>query len=605
MVANASKEESMTGKHERLVSRVPDVAGNGLIDRRALLGRGILFAGAAATGTGGSLTGAAAEPLRVDPWPSIRAAEINVETATTGDLQAAFQKGTLTSEKLTEIYLGRIAAYDKHGPAINAIITLNPSALGEARTLDAERKAGKVRGPLHGIPIVLKDNFNTFDMPTTAGCQLLEGSIPPADGFLTKKLRDAGAIIIAKVNLSEFAGGGGSTAGATDPAILKAGAIPNGFSSMGGQTHNPHNTDYGPAGSSGGTGASIAASFAQLGFGTDTGGSVRGPSSANGIVGLRPTYGLLSRTGIVPNALSLDTAGPMARSVYDIAVVLGVTAGIDPADAATMKSAGKVETDYTKFLKVGSLKGARIGVLRGYMGQNAETDRIVEESIVTLKKLGAVIVDSVSLPDYILKAQTEISNVLHHSEFKASIGEYLKSDTKPGYPKSLDELVARTSDPATRYRSSGKAVGFKYTASVAKDMDDPAYLAIKNEGLALVKAAVQAVFVGNKLNAMIYPTSPRPASLINPHEESTAEPATASARAELGSGTIIASETGFPDLIVPAGMTKDGLPVTISFVGTAFSEPKLLGYGYDFEQATKALAVPKMTPVLPGDTFSK
>jgi amidase len=295
----------------------------------------------------------------------------------------------------------------------------------------------------------------------------------------------------------------------------------------------------------------------------------------------------------------------MALSVYDIAVVLGVTAGMDPADAATMKSAGKVETDYTKFLKVGSLKGARIGVLRGYMGQNAETDRIVEESIVTLKKLGAVIVDPVSLPDYVLKAQTEISNVLHHSEFKASIGEYLKSDTKPGYPKSLDDLVARTSDPATRYRSSGKAVGFKYTASVAKDMDDPAYLAIKNEGLALVKAAVQAVFVGNKLDAMIYPTSPRPASLINPHEESAAEPATTSARAELGSGTIIASETGFPDLIIPAGMTKEGLPVTISFIGTAFSEPKLLGYGYDFEQATKALAVPKMTPVLPGDTFSK
>lgn len=594
----------MTGKHERLVSRVPDVAGNGFIDRRALLGRGILFAGAAATGTGGSLT-AAAEPMPVDPWPPIRAAEINVETATTGDLQAAFQKGTLTSEKLTEIYLGRIAAYDKHGPAINAIITLNPNALGEARALDAERKAGKVRGPLHGIPIVLKDNFNTFDMPTTAGCQLLEGSIPPADGFLTKKLRDAGAIIIAKVNLSEFAGGGGSTAGATDPAILKAGAIPNGFSSMGGQTHNPHNTDYGPAGSSGGTGASIAASFAQIGFGTDTGGSVRGPSSANGIVGLRPTYGLLSRTGIVPNALSLDTAGPMARSVYDIAVVLGVTAGIDPADAATMKSAGKVETDYTKFLKVGSLKGARIGVLRGYMGQNAETDRIVEESIVTLQKLGAVIVNSVSLPDYILKAQTEISNVLHHSEFKASIGEYLKSDTKPGYPKSLDDLVARTSDPATHYRSSGKAVGFKYTASVAKDMDDPAYLAIKNEGLAMVKAAVQAVFVGKKLDAMIYPTSPQPASLINPPEESVAAPTTTSARAGFGSGTIIASETGFPDLIVPAGMTKDGLPVTISFIGTAFSEPKLLGYGYDFEQATKALTVPKMTPLLPGDAISR
>ena len=534
-----------------------------------------------------------------------QAASINVETATIADLQAAFQKGTLTSEKLTQIYLARIQAYDKQGPTINAVITLNPNALAEARALDAERKAGKVRGPLHGIPVVLKDNFNTFDMPTTAGSQLLAGSIPPADGFLTKKLRDGGAIIIAKVNLSEFAGGGGSTMGATDPKIIKAGFIPNGFSSMGGQTRNPHNTAYGPAGSSGGPGASIAASFAQLGFGTDTGGSVRGPSSANGIVGLRPTYGLLSRSGIVPNALSMDTAGPMARSIYDIAVTLNVTAGLDPADDATKRSAGKIPADYTAFLKLGTLKGARIGVLREYMGQDPETDRIIEESLATLKKQGAVIIDFVKIPDYVLKADSEISAVIHHSEFKASIGEYLKTDTKPGYPKSLDDIIALTNDPATHYRSPGKAVGFKYTASVAKDMNDPAYLAIKNQGLAMVRAGVQAVFLDEHLDAMIYPTSPRPATLIEPSPTPAPAAAPASARAGLGSGTTIASETGFPDLIVPAGMTKDGLPVTVSFIGTAFSEPKLLGYGYDFEQATKAIVVPKMTPVLPGDAFTK
>jgi len=531
-----------------------------------------------------------------------QSAGINVETATVADLQAAFQKGTLTSEKLTQIYLGRIRAYDKQGPTINAVITLNPNALAEARALDAERRAGKVRGPLHGIPVVLKDNFNTFDMPTTAGCQFLAGSIPPADGFLTKKLRDAGAIIIAKVNLSEFAGGGGSTMGATDPKIIKAGFIPNGYSSMGGQTRNPHNTDYGPSGSSGGPGASIAASFAQLGFGTDTGGSVRGPSSANGIVGLRPTYGLLSRSGIVPNALSMDTAGPMARSVYDIAATLNVTAGIDPTDDATKLSVGKIPADYTAFLKLGSLKDARIGVLRQYMGVDPETDRIIEQSIATLKKLGATIFDPVMIPDYIGKSEGEISAVLHHSDFKASIGQYLKTDTGPGYPKSLADLVALTSDPANHYRSPGKAVGFKYTASVAKDMNDPAYLAIRNEGLAMVKAGVQAVFLDNKLDAMIYPTSPRPATLIEP----SPEPAQAAAPARaVGSGTTIASETGFPDLIIPAGMTKDGLPVTISFIGTAFSEPKLLGYGYDFEQATKAIVVPKMTPVLPADAIAK
>jgi amidase len=524
------------------------------------------------------------------------AAALNIETATVADLQAAFEKGTLTSEKLTAIYLARVAAYDKQGPAINAVITLNPNALAEAKALDAERAAGKIRGPLHGIPVVLKDNFNTADMPTTAGCQLLAGNIPPADAFLTKKLRDAGAIILAKVNLSEFAGGGGSVAGATDPAIIKAGFIPNGYSSMGGQTHNPHDLAYGPAGSSGGTGASIAAAFAQLGFGSDTGGSVRGPCSANGIVGLRPTYGLLSRTRIVPNALSLDTAGPMARSVYDLAVALNVTAGVDPEDEVTKLSEGKIPEDYTKFLKTGSLKGARIGVLRSFMGADPETDRVIEAAIVTLQKLGAEIVDNVTLPDYVLKARAEISNVLHHSEFKDDVGKYLKSDTKAGYPKSLDDLVARTSDPATHYRSSGKAVGFKYTSSAALDVHSAAFLAIKHEGHAMVKAGVQAVFADQKLDALIYPTSPRPASLIEPEAAPARPPA-----AGMGSATIIASETGFPDLIVPAGMTRTGLPVTISFIGTSFSEPKLLGYGYDFEQATKAIVVPKMTPVLPGD----
>lgn len=533
--------------------------------------------------------------------PGLLTAAITVETATIADLQAAFEKGTLTAEKLTQIYLARIEAYDKSGPKINAVITLNPNALAEARALDAERKSGHVRGPLHGIPVVLKDNFNTADMPTTAGCQLLAGSIPPADAFLTKKLRDAGAIILAKVNLSEFAGGGGSVAGATDPAVLRAGFIPDGFSSMGGQTHNPHNTAYGPAGSSGGAGASIAASFAQFGLGTDTGGSVRGPCAANGIVGLRPTYGLVSRTGIVPNALSMDTAGPLARNMYDLAVALGVMTDVDPADDATKISEGKLQKDYTQFLKAGSLKGARIGVIRGFMGGNAETDRVVEESIATLRKLGAEIVDPVAIPGYVLKVRGDISNVLHHSEFKTSIGEYLKSDTKPGYPKSLDDIVERTSDPATQYRSPGKAAGFKYTASVGLATNDPAYLAVRNEGLAMVRAAVQAVFTDKKLDAMIYPTSPRPAILIR----SEPEPSGSGDATRYSTGTIIASECGFPDLVVTAGMTKDGLPVAISFVGTAFSEPKLLSYGYDFEQATKAVVVPKMTPALATDVIGE
>jgi len=531
--------------------------------------------------------------------PGLRAADVEIENATIADIQRAFEKGTLTASKLTELYLARIAAYDKQGPAINAVITLNPNALAEAAALDAERKAGKVRGPLHGIPIVLKDNYNTFDLPTTAGSQLLEGSIPPADAFVVKKLRDAGAVILAKVNLSEFAGSGGSVSGATDPAVIKAGAVPNGFSSMGLQTHNPHDLSRGPSGSSGGTGASIAAAFAQFGMGTDTGGSVRGPSSANGIAGLKPTLGLLSRSGIVPLALSFDTGGPMARNVYDVAVALGVMTGVDSHDPASVASAGKFQKDYTKFLKLGSLKGARIGVARDFMGKDAEVDRIMEASIATLKERGAIIVDPVKYPDYLLQAKQPIYNLLVASEFKAQLTEYLHT-LKPGYPKSFDEIVAKANDPATGYRSPEKAFALKYTASIALDLNDPVYLALKNEMLTATKAGIMALFKKYQLDAIIYPTSPRPATLIVPPASERA----GGAGAATASATSFANETGCPDLIVPAGMTKDGLPVTISFFGVAWSEPKLLGYGYDFEQATHARVLPKTTPVLPGDQIS-
>jgi amidase len=517
---------------------------------------------------------------------------VPLTSATIADVQAAFAAGTLTSEKLTALYLARIAAYDKQGPKINAVITVNPKALEEARALDAERKAGKVRGPLHGIPVALKDNIDTFDLPTTGGSQLLEGSLPPDDAFITKKLRDAGAVIIAKVNLSEWAGSGGSVSGATDPAVLAAGRVPNGFSSAGGQTLNPHDLKRGPSGSSGGTGAAIAAGFAQFGLGTDTGGSVRGPSSANGLAGLKPTRGLLSRDGIIPLALSYDTAGPMARSVYDVAVSLGAMTGVDSADAATAPSAGNFHTDYTPFLKKGSLKGARLGLARDFMGQDTETDRLIEAAVAKLRELGATVVD-IKYPDYLLNARQGTYNLLVASEFKAQLTEYLKT-TKPGYPKSFDEVVKLSNDLATKYRSPGKAYALTYTAKVALDLDDPLYLANKNEQIASVKATVLALFKKHQLDAIIYPTSPRPAGFID-----TPPPTPGSAGG--GSAISIANFTGFPDLIVPVGITKDDLPVTISFLGVAWSEPKLLGYGYDFEQAVKGIVLPKTTPVLPGE----
>jgi amidase len=523
------------------------------------------------------------------------AGSLNIESATIADLNAALATGKLTSQKLVGAYLERIAAYDKQGPTINAVIYLNPHAVDEAKKLDAERAAGRVRGPLHGIPIVLKDNFDTFDMPTTAGSQLLEGHVPPDDGYTVKKLREAGAVIVAKVNLSEWAGSGGSVSGALDPEVLRLGAVPNGSSSAGGQTRNPHDLKRGPSGSSGGTGAAIAAAFGQVGLGSDTGGSVRGPSSANGIVGLKPTHGLMSRDGIVPLGLSFDTGGPMARSVYDVAVTLGVMTGVDPADAATKKSEGHFETDYVKYLKRGTLRGARIGVARDFMGKDAGVDAVMAGAIETLKKLGATVVD-VKYPDYLLASKQGIYNLIVSSEFKAQITDYLQT-TGAGYPKSFDEVVARSNDPATKFRAPEKAYALTYTATQALDLDDPSYLVAKNEVLAATTDAIVALFDKHRLDAIVYPTSPRPATLIVPDE-----PPKPGAGAD--SATSFANQTGFPDLIVPAGMTPEGLPVTISFFGRAWSEPKLLGYGYDFEQATTARRLPQHTPALPSDTLA-
>jgi amidase len=522
------------------------------------------------------------------------AATLDLTTATIADVQTAFKAG-LTSEKLTEAYLARIGIYDKYGPAINSVITLNPKAIDEAKALDAERKAGKIRGPLHGIAIVLKDNIDTFDLPTTGGSQLLEGSIPPDDAFIVKKLRAAGVIIVAKVNLSEWAGSGGSASGAP-PDIVKAGFIPNGFSSAGGQTRNPHDLSRGPSGSSGGTGAAIAAGFAQFGLGTDTGGSVRGPSSHNGIAGLKPTRGLMSRDGIIPLGLSFDTAGPMARTIYDVAAALGVMTGVDPADAATAPSKGNFKTDYIQYLKVGSLKGTRIGISRDYMGQDPETDRIVEESIAKLKELGATIIDPVVYPEYLRKGRQDLYNVIVRAEFKADLTTYLKT-TKPGLPKSFDDIVRLSNDPATHYRSAGKAAGLKWVASpgITFDLDDPVYLATKNQILPALRATIDALIAKDKLDAIVYPTMPRPALPIIPTDGVLAFP---------DSATSFANFTGYPDVIVPAGMTKEGLPVTISFFGPAWSEPKLLAYAYDFEQATKARVLPKTTPALPSDTVT-
>jgi amidase len=521
-----------------------------------------------------------------------RGAELDIKTATIAELQAAYSRG-LSAEAVTAAYLARIEAFDKKGPKIHAVITLNPNALADARALDAERRAGQVRGPFHGVPILLKDNVDTFDLPTTGGSQLLEGNLPPDDAFIAKKLRDGGAIILAKVNLSEWAGGGGSTGGATDPAIAAKGRVPNGFSSAGGQTRNPHALDRGPAGSSGGTGAGLAAAFAQFGIGTDTGGSVRGPSSVNGLAGLKPTIGLLSRDGIIPLALSLDTAGPMARNVHDVAVSLNVMTGVDEADPVTTPSRPHLLKDYTSVLKIGALKGARIGVARDFFGQDPEVDRVMEASIAKLRERGAEVVDPVPLPQHFLQSRGSLLWLVMAAEFKSQITDYLRT-TRPGYPKSFADVVRLSNDPATGYRSPEKAFGLSYHDQTALDLSDPVYLAARDQGMPFVRATIAGVLAKHELDALVYPTNSRPAQPIIPAPGATPPGISASP-----SG--MANLTGFPDLIVPAGMTKDGLPVTISFFGPAWSEAKLLAYGYDFEQATKAIVLPKHTPALPGD----
>ena len=506
--------------------------------------------------------------------PSAEAKPVEFDQASIAELQAAMAAGTLTAEKLTQLCLDRIAAFDRAGPKVHAVMAVNPKALEIARALDAERKAGKVRGPLHGIPVLMKDNYDTVDMPTTGGSVLLEGNMAPDDAFMVKKLRDAGAIIFAKVNLGEFANGGQS--------------------SLGGQSLNPHDLTRTPAGSSGGTGVAIAAGFAPLGLGTDTGGSIRGPSSVNGIVGLKPTHGLLSRDGIIPLALSLDTGGPMARSVSDIALSLGIMTGVDPADDATKKSQGKFEKDYTKYLKADALKGARIGVARDFTGADPDVDWVFESALKAMEKAGATLVN-VRYPKWFLDSSNQAVFTLYPAEFKVQIADYLKT-TGPKYPKNLDQLI----EAAENYRSMGadgagpnlsRWTYFKNVEAKADALTDPRYLALKNYYLPMTSALIEGIVAKDKLDAIVYPTQTRrPAQIAAPPGPplgSTPSP------------TGIANLAGFPDLIVPAGFTTDDLPVSISFFGPAFTEPKLIALGYSFEQATHALRRPVNTPALP------
>jgi amidase len=518
--------------------------------------------------------------LVIFSWGTVSAQRtVDLDTVTIADVNAAFSRGTLTSERLTQMFLARIEAYDKQGPALRAVITVNPKALETARAMDAERKTKGPRSPLHGIPIVLKDNIDTADLPTTGGSVMLDGSIPPDDAFVVKRLRAAGAVVIAKVNLSEFASGAA-------------------HSSLGGQILNPHDLTRSPSGSSGGTGASIAAAFAMAGLGTDTGGSVRGPSTANGIAGLKTTMGLVSRDGVIPLALSFDTVGPMARSVYDVAAMLSVLAGVDTADASTKLGEGRGVPDYTQSLKADALKGARLGIARDFFGQDADVDWVMEASIDAMRKQGATIVD-VHLPKWLLDAKGEYYNAIRYPEFVVQIADYLKT-LGPKYPKTIADLIDRAR-LVNAPRAGGASPNPGRWALMVREsssgtLKDYQYTSVRDHALPLVQAVLNGVLAADQLDAIVYPTASRRPALI------AAPPEVPGGAA--GSGSNLANLSGLPDLIVPAGFTTDDLPVGISFMGPAFSESRLLAIGYSFEQATRARRLPAHTPLRPGDSIA-
>jgi amidase len=539
--------------------------------RRDFLQTGALACAAAATANSVSAESAERSTFdwtRGDPAP-VKTFEL--DEMTIEELQNGMKSGKYTSHSITEKYLQRIEEIDKRGPAINAVIEINPDALTIAKSLDSERKTkGSSRGPLHGIPILIKDNIDTADrMMTTAGSLALLGSTPAQDSFVARKLREAGAVILGKTNLSEWAN-------------FRSNHSSSGWSGRGGQTRNAYVLDRNPCGSSSGSGAATAASLATIAVGTETDGSVVCPSSANSLVGIKPTVGLISRAGIIPISHSQDTAGPMCRTVTDAAILLGALTGIDARDKATSGSQGKALNDYTQFLDPNGLKGARLGIVRKSFGFNDATDKLLDNLIGEMRRLGAEIVDPADIPTAGKFDDSELEVLLY--EFKADLNAYLAGRGAKSPVHSLKEIIEfNEKHPDQEMPYFGQDLLTK--AQAKGPLTDKAYLAALKKNHDLSRAqGIDAVLGKNKLDALVAPTGgpPWPTDWIN-GDHFTGGYSSASAVA------------GYPHITVPAGYVY-GLPVGISFFASAYSEPTLIKLAYAFEQAIKARRAPQFLP---------
>jgi amidase len=516
--------------------------------------------------------------LLATPLTHSFAASFDLQTASIADINAAYTAGALNSEKLVKLLQARIDAYDQQGPSVNAVIAVNPDALKIARSLDAERQVTGPRSPLHGIPVLLKDNYDTFDMPTTGASVALVDYMAPDDAFTVKQMRNAGAIIFAKVNLSELARSGVS------------------ISSLMGQTLNPYDLSRTPGGSSGGTGVGIAATFGIIGTGSDTGQSTRSPASANNGVGLRPTFGLISRDGIIPISYTQDTAGPITRYVADAAVMMDYLVGFDAADPSTWHGVGKAPSSYSAFLDKDSLARARIGFVTDLVGdgthpEHAGVTKVTNEAIVAMKAAGAEVMH-LQIPEAGYYANNSGEMSVGGFESKWGMDTYFAGGRLDAKIKSLADYiaVAGKSHPPVYNR-------LKKDLEVVDGMSDPEYVK-RLTAQATFRDRLVSAMDANGLDALFYP-----------HQRRLVVPATIDPDQVERNG-FMASSTGLPAITFPGGFSPVtatapiGVPVGIEFLGRPFSEAKLISLAYAFEQATKHRTPPTSTPSLPGEKFT-